>query len=76
MISTQLRSADQSLAGWVESYSQLKTARSLVKLAGPKATLVMRQDVDRLRLVAERALKHLQSDVNAVTTAAPQSAVA
>lgn len=56
---------DQSLSGWIEAYGQLKTAQTIVKSAGPKSTLIMRQDVDRLRLAAENALKHLQTNFDA-----------
>jgi len=57
---------DHSLSTWIDAYAQLKAAQKLVKSAGPNSTLMMRHDVDRLRQVAERALKHLQTEFDAV----------
>lgn len=56
---------DPSLSAWIEAYGQLKTAQTIVKAAGPKSTLLMRQDVDRLQVAAEKTLKHLQTHFDA-----------
>lgn len=66
---------DESLSDWIEAYGQLKAAQKSVKAAGPKSTLAMRQDVDRLRQSAESALKHLQTNFDSVRSGAPRELV-
>jgi hypothetical protein len=64
---------DRSLSGWIEAYGRLKAAQKLVKTAGTGTTQMMRHDVDRLRHCAEAALKHLQTDFDAVRAKAENS---
>jgi hypothetical protein len=50
------------LAAWTEAYSRLKTARALVRAAGPKASWQMRDDRDALQRLAEKALALLTAE--------------
>ncbi len=61
---------DKPLSDWIEAYGRLKAAQTSAKAAGPR-TLTMRQDLARLQLSAESALKHLQAGVDPVTSRAP-----